>query len=192
MNHSVSNDSKKYTFAEYMTMEETSVERHDYYHGELFAMAGATKNHNNIVLNIGIALRTNRKQGCDVFIDGMKLEIEKDEFYVYPDLIYTCKDDLRGDDLYVKSPAIIFEVISESTALYDREVKLKYYKRIESLNYYVLVSQKEIQVEVYSRIDNSQIWKYQSFERIDEVIDFDRLGFTLTTAAIYDGITFNT
>ena len=74
--------------------------------------------------------------------------------------------------------------------MYDKEVKLKYYKRIESLNYYVLVSQKEVGVEVYSRIDNSQIWKYQTFETINEIIEFDRLGFTLPVAIIYDGIVF--
>ncbi|MBC7890343.1 MAG: Uma2 family endonuclease [Ferruginibacter sp.] len=190
MNQLITEAGKKYSFAEYMAMEEKSVERHDFYHGELFAMAGATKNHNSIIVNLTVALKANQKKGCNVYIDGMRLEIEKDEFYVYPDLIYTCNDNLKGDDLFVKNPAIIFEVISESTALYDREVKLKYYKRIESLDYYVLVSQKEINVEVYSRIDDSQIWKYQSFETINEVIGFDRLGFSLTVAAIYDGIGF--
>src|SRR6195952_18620 len=137
MNFLIPIDDKKYSFAEYMAMEETSVERHDFYHGELFAMAGGTKNHNRIIVNLTVALKTTSKPGCDVFIDGMKLEIEKNEFYVYPDLIYTCNDDLNEDDLVVKNPSVIFEVISDSTALYDREVKLKYYKRIESLNYYV-------------------------------------------------------
>lgn len=182
---------RKYSFAEYMAMEESSVDRHDFYHGEIFAMAGGTRNHNSIIVNLTVALKNNKKAGYNVFIDGMKLEIEQDEFYVYPDLIYTCNDDLKGDDLYVKKPAIIFEVLSDSTALYDREVKLKYYKRIESLNYYVLLSQKEIRLEVYSRIDNTQIWKYQTFETLNEMIEFDRLGFTLTIATIYDGIVFN-
>ena len=181
---------KKYSFAEYMIMEESSAEKHDFYHGELYAMAGSTKNHNNIILNIGVALRTSKKSGCDIFIDGMILEIEKDEFYVYPDLIYTCNDDIKGSDLFVKHPSIIFEVLSDSTALYDKEVKLKYYKRIQSLNYYVLVAQKEVMIEVYSRINDSQIWKYQTFETLDEVIEFDRLGFELPVAVIYDSINF--
>ena len=90
----------------------------------------------------------------------MKLEIEKNQFYVYPDLIYTCNDNLKGDDLYIKNPSIIFEVLSDSTTSYDKDVKLGYYKRIKCLNYYVLVAQKEIRVEVYSRIDNTEIWQY--------------------------------
>ena len=74
--------------------------------------------------------------------------------------------------------------------LYDKEVKLKYYKRIQSLRYYVLVAQKEIMVEVFSRIGNSEVWKYQTFETVTETIDFEDLGFTVTIAVIYDGIEF--
>ena len=185
MSYPIPKGDRKYTFAEYMAMEETSVEQHDFYHGEIFAMAGGTKAHNNIILNIGICLKANKKNGSDVFIDGMKLEIEIDEFYVYPDLIYSCNEDLKNADLVVKKPSLIFEVLSDSTALYDKEVKLKYYKRLASLTYFVLVSQKEIMVEVYSRIEDSQIWKYQTFETLQDIIEFERLGFTLPVAVIY-------
>ncbi len=181
----------RFTFAEYIQMEENSIERNGFYHGEIFAMAGGTKAHNNIILNLGIFLRANKKLGCDVFIDGMKLEIEKNQFYVYPDLMLTCHDNLKGNEVFVKHPSIIFEVLSESTALYDKQVKLKYYKRIESLDYYVLIAQNEIMVEVYSRIDNTQIWQYQTYETMEETIQFTRLGFELTVATIYDGIVFD-
>jgi len=191
MHFSIPKGDRKYTFAEYMAIEETSIERHDFYYGEFFAMAGATKNHNNIILNVGIFLKENKKPGCNIFIDGMKLEIEKDQFYVYPDLIYTCQDNLKGNDQFVKSPSIIFEVLSDSTALYDKEVKLQYYKRIATLNYYVLVAQKTRLVEVYSRIENSEIWTYQTFENLSEVIKFDRLEFALSLATIYDSIEFD-
>lgn len=190
MSSAIPKGDRKYSFAEYMAMEETSVERHDFYHGEIFGMAGGTKNHNNIIVNLTVALKANKKAGCDIFIDGMKLEIEKNEFYVYPDLIYTCKDEVKGDDVFVKNPAVIFEVLSDSTALYDKEVKLKYYKRIQSLNYYVLVAQKEIMVEVYSRINDSQIWQYQTFENLNEIIEFNRLDFSLPLSVIYESIEF--
>jgi Uma2 family endonuclease len=96
MNFSIPTGHKKYTFAEYLAMEEQSMERHDFYHGELFAMAGGSKNHNSIIVNITVALKGHKKPGCDVFIDGMKLEIEKNEFYVYPDLLYTCNEEMKG------------------------------------------------------------------------------------------------
>ena len=95
MSYPMPEGDRKYTFAEYLAKEEMSVERHDFYHGEIFAMAGGSKNHNNIILNTGAFLKANKKKGCDVFIDGMKLEIEKNQFYVYPDLMYTCQDDLK-------------------------------------------------------------------------------------------------
>jgi len=191
MSSAIPKGNRKYSFAEYMAMEETSLEKHDFYHGEIFAMAGSTKNHNNIILNIGVALRTSKKTGCDIFIGGMKLEIEKEQFYVYPDLIYTCDDGIKGSDLFVKKPSIIFEVLSDSTALYDKEVKLKYYKRIQSLNYYVLIAQKEIMVEVYSRINDTQIWQYQTFENMNEIIEFEKLGVSLPVAVIYEEIGFD-
>jgi Uma2 family endonuclease len=192
MNHLAVKGDKKYSFAEYMKMEETSEERHDFYHGEIFAMAGGTANHNSIIINMAVGLRANKKTGCNVFINGMKLELQKDEFYIYPDLIYTCNENIHGEDFFVKKPSIIFEVLSDSTALYDKEIRLKYYKRIPGLLYYVLVSQKEAMVEVYARIDETQIWKYQTFENLEEVIDFERLDFNLPLQVIYDGIGFET
>ncbi|WP_367890793.1 Uma2 family endonuclease [Ferruginibacter sp.] len=83
MSYTIPTGDRKYTYAEYMAMEEVSTDRHDFYHGKIFAMAGGTKNHNNIILNMGVSLKAIKKSGCDVFIDGMKLEIEKDQFYVY-------------------------------------------------------------------------------------------------------------
>ena len=112
MSYSIPKGDRKYTFAEYMAMEETSAGKHDFYHGEIFAMSGGTTNHNSMIVNLAVALKANKKKGCTVFIDGMKLEIEKDEFYVYPDLIYTCDEDIRGDDIIVKNPSLIFEVLS--------------------------------------------------------------------------------
>jgi Uma2 family endonuclease len=183
-------DSKKYSFAEYLALEETSIERHDYYHGEIFAMAGGSKAHNKIILNIAISLKETKKSGCDIFIDGMKLELEKEAFYVYPDLMYTCDDNVEDQALFVKSPSIIFEVLSESTALYDREVKLKYYKKIKQLQYYVLVSQKDIFVEVYSRIEDSQIWQYQTYEDLQDIIVFKNIELQLPLVTIYESINF--
>ncbi len=192
MNHLAVKGDKKYSFAEYMKMEETSEERHDFYHGEIFAMAGATATHHQICQNINTPLVNRFKpRGCFVSLEGVRLEIAEEDFYLYPDLFVTCDEDDKTNNLYKKNPSIIFEVLSDSTALYDKEIKLKYYKRIPSLLFYVLVSQKETMVEVYARIDDTQIWKYQTFETLEEVIDFDRLGINLPLQVIYDGIGFD-
>jgi Uma2 family endonuclease len=190
MSYPIAIDNKKYSFTEYLAFEDKSIDRHDFYHGELFAMAGGTKNHNVIIVNTTVALKNGKKPKCNVYIDGMRLELEKDAFYVYPDLIYTCDDDVDGNETFIKYPSIIFEVLSEGTALYDKEVKLKYYKKIPTLKYYVLVSQKEVMIEVYSRINDSKIWKYQTFETLDELIEFTDLELFLPTKVVYDGVEF--
>ena len=182
----------KYTFAQYMQMEETSTERHDFYYGEVFAMAGARVPHHQICQNINASLlQAFKPKGCFVSLEGVRLELVSENFYVYPDVFLTCDDKDKKNDLYKKHPSIIFEVLPEFTMAYDAQVKLTYHKKIESLNYYVLVSQEEIKVQVYSRIDNSQIWQYQTYEIMEEIIDFDRLGFALPVETIYDGIGFD-
>ena len=182
----------RFTFAEYMQMEEASVERNDFYHGEIFAMAGATVRHHQICQNVNVSfVNAFKPKGCFVSLEGVRLELENEDFYVYPDIFLSCDEKDKGNNLYKKHPSIIFEVLSESTALYDKQVKLKYYKRIESLHYYVLIAQNEIMVEVYSRIGDTQIWQYQTYETMEETIQFLRLDFELSIATIYDGILFD-
>ena len=182
----------RFTFAEYMQMEEASVERTDFYHGEIFAMAGATVRHHQICQNVNVSfVNAFKPKGCFVSLEGVRLELENEDFYVYPDIFLSCDEKDKGNNLYKKHPSIIFEVLSESTALYDKQVKLKYYKRIESLHYYVLIAQNEIMVEVYSRIGDTQIWQYQTYETMEETIQFLRLDFELSIATIYDGIVFD-
>lgn len=192
MSYSIPKGDRKYTFAEYMAMEETSVERHNFYHGEIFAMAGATAIHHQICQNINAVLISEFKhKGCFISIEGVRLELVEENFYLYPDVFLTCDGKDKKNNLFKNSPSIIFEVLSDSTALYDKEVKLKYYKRLASLSNYALVSQKEIMVEVYSRIEDSQIWKYQTFETLQDIIEFDMLGFKLPVSVIYDAIAFD-
>ncbi len=182
----------RFTFAEYMSLEENSIERNDFYHGEIFAMAGATVRHHQICQNINVPfVNAFKPKGCFVSLEGVRLELENEDFYVYPDIFLSCDERDKENNLYKKYPSIIFEVLSESTALYDKQVKLKYYKRIESLNYYVLIAQNEIMVEVYSRIGDTQIWQYQTYETMEETIQFPRLDFELTVATIYDDIVFD-
>ncbi len=193
MSSAIPKGDRKYSFAEYLTMEEASIERHDFYHGEVFAMAGATANHHQIAQNVNAALINRFKpDGCFISLEGVRLELTEESFYLYPDVFLTCDERDKKNNLFKNFPSIIFEVLSDSTALYDKEVKLKYYKKIETLNYYVLVAQKEIMVEVYSRINDSQIWQYQTFETLTETIEFNRLGFVLPLSVIYEGIGFET
>lgn len=103
-------------------------------------------------------------------------------------MLLTCdKDDLTAD-LIVKHPSLIVEVLSTSTAEKDRSTKLKIYQKISSLLYYVLISQYDKQVEVYSRIDDSDEWLYKLYEKPEEVIKFPRIDFEISIEEIYDNV----
>lgn len=87
---------KRYTVEEYFALEETSEIRHEYFDGEIFAMAGTTLNHNRIAQNVGFSLRKSKKTHCDVFIENVKLDAIKDFYYAYPDVMLTYNPfDLR-------------------------------------------------------------------------------------------------
>jgi len=182
---------RKYTFSEYLEMEEKSEIRHEYYDGEIFAMAGTTMNHNDIVDNVRTLLKGFfRPKGCRVFAENVKVEAIKNFYYPYPDVMVTCAPEDISGTYIVKHPSILVEVLSKSPATYDRDFKLRRYKNIPSLNYYMLVAQYECYVELYTRTDEEGIWIYQSFDSPETTISFDLLGFTMPVSAIYEGIIF--
>lgn len=182
---------KKYTVTEFLEMEEKSEIRHEYYDGEIFAMAGTTMNHNDIVDNIRSFLKDLfRPKGCRVFAENIKVEAIENFYYPYPDVIVTCApEDINGTYI-VKHPSILVEILSKSSANYDRGFKLRKYKEIVSLQYYILVSQFECLVELYTRTSQEGIWTYQSFDKSDDIISFSLLDFTMPVSAVYEGIVF--
>jgi len=182
---------KKYTVAEFLEMEEKSEIRHEYYDGDVFAMAGTTMNHNDIVDNVRSFLKVLfRPKGCRVFAENIKVEAIENFYYPYPDVVVTCaREDISGT-YTVKHPSILVEVLSKSSANYDRGFKLKKYQDIVSLQYYMLVAQYEYYVELYTRTNKEGVWTYQSFDKMDDIISFNLLDFTMPVSSVYEGIVF--
>jgi Uma2 family endonuclease len=182
---------QKYSFAEYLEMEEKSEIRHEYYDGEIFAMAGTTMNHNDIVDNVRTLFKGFfRPKGCRVFSENVKVEAIPNFYYPYPDVIITCAPDDISGTYIVKNPSILVEVLSKSSATYDRGFKLRRYKNIASLQYYLLVSQNEFYVELYTRTDQKDIWTYQTFDNANDIIRFDIVDFEIQLSSIYENIQF--
>ncbi len=182
-------EKKHYTVEEYFALEETSEIRHEFFNGEIFAMAGTTLNHSRIASNIEFALRNQRKQHCDVFRESVKLEAIKDFYYPYPDVMLTCNPfDLRQKNKIVH-PSLIIEVLSTSTEMYDKTTKLKKYKAIPSVQYYMMVSQYEMSVELYSRV-NDALWNYQEFTDQNAIINLENIEINLSLSDIYENIIF--
>jgi Uma2 family endonuclease len=180
---------KHYTVEEYFELEEVSEIRHEYFDGEIFAIVGITLNHNRIAQNIGFSLRKSKKSYCNIFIEKIKLEAIKDFYYPYPDVMLTCNPfDLREKNK-IGHPSLIVEILSISTEKYDKTIKLKKYKAIGSVQYYMLVSQYEQSVELYSRV-NDFLWNYEEFTEQNATINLEKLDIIFSLSDVYENILF--
>lgn len=183
-------EKKYYTVEEYLQYEEESEFRSEFYKGELFPIEATTRRHSNIVLNVATTLRTTlRAQGCDIVTENVKVEVIKNVYYPYPDVVLTCDPD-DNHTLIIKKPTLIVEVLSPSTSDYDKSFKWKQYRKITSLRYYMMISQDEISVELFSRSDNQSLWSFQEFADIQDIIHLKNPDFDLKLSAIYELIEF--
>src|SRR5437868_1908188 len=126
---------QKYTIAEYLEMEETATEKHEYYQGEIFAMSGSKVPHNIIAGNTFGSLKQKLKgKSCRPFNSDQRIHIQKNTLFTYPDISIVCGNimTLNNDDWNVLNPTIIIEVLSPSTKNYDRVEKFKLYREIDT------------------------------------------------------------
>ncbi|GAB4329097.1 MAG: Uma2 family endonuclease [Flammeovirgaceae bacterium] len=180
-----------FTFEEYVLLEKENQTRYHFFHGEVFAMAGGTKRHNRIVLNTSFLLEqmiSNKK--CQVFAENIKLELEKELHYVYPDILLTChpQDLMDDNENMIRHPSLIVEVISGSTKEYDTKEKKSNYFRIKSLQYYLLIFQNEPLVEVYERCED--FWKLKIYEGTESIIHLEKMNILLNIKDLYKGVSF--
>ena len=155
---------------DYLAAEETSPTRHEYRDGEVFAMTGGTLNHNAIINRLSFALTAHLDgSGCHVFTESVKTRVEATNAYYYPDVVVTCDDrDRPSNAQSIHHPCLIIEVLSPSTARFDRTEKFADYRTIPTLTDYVLVSTDRQQVQVFHRDDNAQ-WQLQTAPPADTI-----------------------
>jgi Uma2 family endonuclease len=138
---------KRLSVEEFLAWEDQQQERHEFVDGEIFAMAGASLNHNLIINNLILALTAQlRRRGCFVFHEGAKVLTGHD--VVYPDITVVCNTN-QSDTRLIYQPSLIVEVLSPSTESYDRDKKWTLYQQLPSLQTYVLVAQDKHQIDVY-------------------------------------------
>jgi Uma2 family endonuclease len=177
----------RHSFEEWLELEETSDCRHEFYFGEVFAMAGGTTQHNLINGNIFAALRPfARLSDCRVFFADVKLELVAKKYYVYPDIMYTCHSVDKQEPLIIRHPSLVIEVLSDSTEAYDLNTKLNYYTKLPSLVYYLVISQKNYLVQIFERKNN--LWIFSSVETLENTVELPQLGIRLSMQEIYEGI----
>lgn len=178
-------EKKIYEYSDYLALEEQSQIRHEYFYGEIFAIAGTTDRHNEIAGNIYVALREKLAQKkCKTYMESVRLEVTSKAHYCYPDVFVTCNEQDAQNATLKKYPTLIVEVLFESTADYDRNLKWQQYQAIPNLQYYLLVEQHQIHVELYSRMTEKS-WKYEVFTELTEIIDLPLLQTQLLIEKIY-------
>jgi Uma2 family endonuclease len=181
-----------YTPEEYLELEEQAEYKSEYISGRIFAMAGGTLSHGEIANNVGGEMRSLlRQQPCRVYNSDVRVTIMQTGLKTYPDVTIVCGESHLHpfDKNTIINPAVIFEVLSPSTELYDRGEKWANYQRLESLQEYLLVSQHQPQIEHYIRQEDDS-WVFTSAEGMDAVTMV--LGVPLALAEVYEKIQFPT
>jgi Uma2 family endonuclease len=180
-------EQKKIGFQEYLAMERESETRNEYWNGEIFAMTGASREHNQISANIVRVLGNQMlEKPCVVYSSDMKVKIEGVGKYTYPDIVAVCGkaefEDENGDVLL--NPAVVVEILSESTEAYDRGDKFAHYQLVDSLAEYVLISQYACRVEKFTRRPD-ETWLYSKYGASNEVVELESVDCNLPLCEIY-------
>jgi Uma2 family endonuclease len=145
-----------YTFREYLQLEEFANVKHEYFNGEIYAMAGGTPEHAALAMAIGSAFIAALRGGpCRVYSADLRVRVLATGLATYPDVTIVCGElerDPEGQSTVV-NPKVVVEVLSDSTASYDRGEKLEQYKQIASLHAVLLFSQTSKRVELHERTE---------------------------------------
>jgi Uma2 family endonuclease len=174
-------------------MERSSGQRHAYYRGEIFAMGGASPDHNQIVANTLVSLSLQFKQRpCRVWANDMRVKVNASGLYTYPDIVAFCGeakyDDAQKDTLV--NPAVIIEVLSESTEAYDRGEAFSHYRQIDSLREYLLISQDKPRIERYVRQADNK-WLLEEVNGVESTMRLEAIDCELRLAEVYDRVEFH-
>lgn len=177
---------------EYLAYERRAEYKNEYIDGQIYAMTGASRRHNLIVGNIFSELKQKlRGRPCETYMSDMRVRIPSTNIYTYPDVAVAC-DEPRFEDVEVDTllnPLLLVEVLSKSTERYDRRVKFNYYRTLESLTEYLLVSQDECHVAQHVRQPDGR-WLLTDIRGRESQVELASVECTLALNEIYDRVSF--
>ncbi len=180
------------TYADYLAAEEASETKHGFLRGEVFAMAGTTFEHALIASNLLRAIGDRLAGPCVVVGSDARVRIVETERATYPDLMIVCGPrQAASDDRHATvNPTVLVEVLSESTERDDRGEKFAHYRQLPSLREYVLVSQKEARVEVFTR-DSAEAREWRFAEATaGGSVRLHSVDVTVSLEDVYRGVAF--
>lgn len=180
----------RWTADEYLAFDRASDSKHEYYDGEIYNMVGGSSHHAqiaaNAIINLGMVLRD---KPCRIYTSDLRVQMPQS--FAYPDVTVVCGEprflDSKQDTLL--NPTLVIEVLSPSTAAFDRGTKLHSYQALESLQVYMLVEQDAPQLELYTR--RSEGWLYTRHTGMETVVELPALEISLPLAALYNKVDFS-
>ncbi len=179
----------RFTLEQYLALERQEEGKSEYHNGEIFSMSGGTELHARLSFRIAHLLELYLKGMCRVYGSDLKIYLEKQDLCVYPDAMAICGEpeflDQRND--VIKNPSLIVEVLSPSTASYDKARKSIYYRDLPSLQHCLLIEQDQVYVEHSARHENGT-WLLNSHTSLDRTITLSGLSVSIPVSEIYTGI----
>ncbi len=181
-----------YNAEEYLALEESADYRSQFYYGEIFAMAGASRRHNTVAMNTASNLHFQlRTRPCEIYQNDMRVKVFTD-FYTYPDIEIVCGEPQiekkHGENLL--NPLVIIEVLSPSTEKFDRGEKARLYRLMPSLEEYILISQDKTHIEHFVRQANGG-WLLTELSEMSDVLELPTVSCQVNLSDIYAKVDFS-
>ena len=174
--------------AAYLAWEEQQAEKHEYIGGEVFAMVGARREHVVVSGNLYAAFKQRLRGGpCQAYVSDLKLRVEAVDAFFYPDVMVSCDSRDHAASQFIAHPTLIVEVLSDSTAAFDRGDKFAAYRTLQSLQEYVLVDIQSRRVETFRRTPDGD-WLFHA--HLSELGDchFPALGVSIPFEEIFENV----
>ena len=181
---------RQMTVEEYLVFDEASEITNEYIDGEMIPMPGGTRKHNKIVAYMTAELVFSLgNKNCEVLGSQMRVRID-DTKYVYPDVSVVCGDPEfeHENEVTLRNPTVVVEVISPSSLARDHVDKVAYYGAVPSIQCYLILDQERVFAECYTRTEDG--WRLRQYDSLDDVIPLEPLACSLPLARVYRGIVF--
>lgn len=181
----------QHTPEQYLALERKAETKSEYINGRIYAMAGASREHNLIALNTAGELRTQlRERPCETYMSDMRVKVNATGLYTCPDVAVVCAEPRFAGDHRdtLLNPTVLVEVLSPSTEAYDRGDKFAHYRRLDSLQEYVLIAQDRVRVEHYARQGDQ--WLLTEFSGADDVLALVKVQCGVPLREIYAKVDF--
>lgn len=179
----------KFTVEEYLALEKDSIEKHEYFQGDIFARAGAGPRHNVIFSNLfGELAQLLKGKPCKPYGSDQRIHVAENTLFTYPDISIICGDIIPSefDEDSATLPIVLFEILSKSTKNYDRGEKFKLYRDIPSLQEYILIDSLSINIEAF-RVNKQGHWELEEYRSFEDSLSIPVLNLHLPLREIYEG-----